>query len=110
MRRHAQIRLDALQQADHGTGVQPVQRQTPPRVMPRLVRAFIKHAHQLRCAAHHRNISLVVNALEKSADILQGVDVLDGAVAAHQKSFFKRLGRANVSGSGCCRQQQYARL
>src|SRR5713101_5924897 len=110
MRRHAQVRLDAFQESDHRTGVQPVQRQAPPRMKPRLVRALVEQAHQLRRAPHHRYISFAVNALKKSAHVLESVNVFHGAIAPRQESFFKSLRGANVSRAGRCGQQQYARL
>jgi hypothetical protein len=53
MRGHAQIWLNAFQQADHRLGVQPVERQPPPRMMPRLIRAVVEYAHQLRRTLNH---------------------------------------------------------
>ena len=100
MRRNAQIRLHLLQHADHGLRVQPIQSQAATRILPRLVRALVNHSHQLRGASHHRNVGFIIGALEKFADVFNGVNVLHAAIATRGERFFQCLRGPDVAGAG----------
>ena len=105
-----EIGLNALEKSDHGLGVQAIEREAAAGMSPGLVGAFVEDAHQIGSALHHRDVSLVVNALKKSADVFDGVDVFDGAVTTGGESFFECLGGADVACSGRCGEKEDARL
>ncbi len=77
-------------------------------MLPGLVGAIIEHAHQFGRTADHGDIGFVVGALKEFADVFDGVDVLDLAIAACGESFFEGLRGANVAGSGRSGEQEYA--
>jgi len=60
--------------------------------------------------ANQRYISFVVRALKKFADVFDGVDVLNFAIATRCESFFQRLSGADVAGSGGSGEQEDARF
>jgi len=81
---------------NHRLRVEPVQRQAPARMVPRLVGAVVEHAHQFRHAPHHGDVGFVVDALKKFADVADGVDMFDHAIAARGECLLERLGRTNM--------------
>jgi len=54
----------------------------------------------------HADVGLVVDALKDAADVLDDVDVFDGAIAASAESFFEGLRGADMAGAGGCREQE----
>src|SRR5271163_1632949 len=79
-------------------------------MMPGLIKAVVEHPHQFRRAPNHRDISLVINALKKFADVLNCVDVFYGAITACGERFFESLRCANMSRAGRSRQEKNAQL
>jgi len=79
-------------------------------MMPGLIEPVVKHTHQFRRASHHGNVSLVVNALKKFADVLNCVDVFHGAIASCGKRLFESLRSTDVSRAGRSGQEKDARL
>ena len=108
MRSDAKVGLRLLEHADHGLRIEAIECKAATWMLPGLVGAIVEHAHQFGRAADHGDIGFVVGALKEFADVLDGVDVLDCAIAACGESFFKGLRGANVAGPGRSREQEYA--
>ncbi len=106
----AEVGLNALEHADHGLCVETVDDQAWAHFFPGMVGAVVEDAHKIRGAADHTDISLVVKTLEDAADVLDDVDVFDGAIAASGESFFERLRGADMASAGGCREQENARF
>src|ERR1700747_1119347 len=79
-------------------------------MLPRLVGAFVNDTQQIRGPADDSDITFVVGALKKFADVVDGIDVLDLTIASGEEGFFERLRGSHVAGSGRRGEEQDARL